>query len=179
VGASYEAVVLSADRTAVIHRLKHLAENTSMSFYAYRVADRGIVVFGWTEGNRHWGPVEAEVIEDLAKELSRTFAKAVAVHFDDMFQVQESTLYQDGESIRSFGEEDELWAPTAENGEVAPDAPRCPGNAVPGDEEYALVWDGIDAGLEAAGFRSWLPEGGLLDVSDQDNLIWERSGVTE
>jgi hypothetical protein len=152
-----------------------------MSFEAYRVADRGLVVFGWTEGIRHWGPTEAEVIEDLAKELSRTFVKAVAVHCDDMFQVWVSTLYQEGEQIRSFGEEDEFWARMDENGEVAPDAPRCPGKAVPEDEEeeYAFVRDGIDAGLEAAGFRSWLPDGGLLYVSDQDNMIWERSGVTE
>jgi hypothetical protein len=65
------------------------------------------------------------------------------------------------------------------NGDALPDAPRCPGSAVPDDEEYAFVWDGIDAGLEAAGFRSWLPDGGLMYVAAQDNLIWKRAGVVE
>jgi hypothetical protein len=96
-----------------------------------------------------------------------------------MLQAREATLYQEGELIRSFGEEDELWAPMDANGDERPDAPRCPGSAVPEDEEYAFVWDGIDAGLEAAGFRSWLPPDGLLHVASQENLIWERAGVAE
>jgi hypothetical protein len=61
----------------LIHQLEGFVKNTSMSFEAYRGAERGFVIFGWTVGIRHWGPAEAEVIEDLAKELSRKFLKAV------------------------------------------------------------------------------------------------------
>jgi hypothetical protein len=169
---------LVADQAALLRRLAELPEAFApLSFEAYDVADQGFVIFGWREGTRH---LEAtEEIEDLAKALSLEFGKAVAVHFDEMLQVRDATLYQQGEFIRSFGEEDELWAPMDVHGDVLPDAPHCSGSAVPEDEEYAFVWDGIDAGLEAAGFRSWLPADGLMYVAAQDNLIWERSGVVE
>jgi hypothetical protein len=178
VGASYEAVVLAADRTALIHQLNSFAENTSMSFEAYRVADPGVVIFGWTEGIRHWGPAELEIIEGLAEELSRYIAKAVAVHFDEMLQVREATLYQEGELIQSFGEEDEFWAPKEANGDVLPDGSPCPQSAVP-ESEGDVFWDGIDAGLQAAGFWSLLPAGRFMYVADPENLIWERSRVAE
>jgi hypothetical protein len=156
--------------------LQDCAKDASMSFEAYRVADRGAVIFGWQEGIRHWGPEQAEAIEHVARVLSLTFVKALAVHFNDMLNIREASLYQEGKLIRWFGEEDELWAPMDGKGDVLPDAPRCPGSAVPEDENYAFVWDGIDAGLEAGGFRGWLPTGGLLYVADRDNLIWERQG---
>jgi hypothetical protein len=178
VGASYEAVALVADQAALLRRLADLPKACApLSFEAYRVANQGFVIFGWREGTRHLGATEE--IEDLGKALSQEFGKAVAVHFDEMLQVRDATLYQQGEFIRSFGEEDELWAPMDGNGDVLPDAPRCPGSAIPDDEEYAFVWDGIDASLAAAGFRSWLPDGWLTEVAAQDNLIWERAGVVE
>jgi hypothetical protein len=179
VGASYEAVVLAGDQAALIRQLENLPDAFApLSFEVYRVVERGFVVFGWQEGPGN----TAEDVEDLAKELSVEFGKAVAVHFHDMLQVRETTLYQGGESIRSFGEQDELWAPMDDNGEELPDAPRCPGYAVPDGAEYTFVWDGIDAGLEAAGFRSWLPtSAGLwpLQIAQREALIWERPGTDE
>lgn len=175
-GASYEAVVLAADRIALLRKLAGLPETFApLSFEAYHAADQGFVIFGWREGTRHLGATEE--IEELAKSFSLEFGKAVAVHFDEMLQVRDATLYQRGELLRSFGDEDELWAPMDDNGDVLADAPRCPGSAVPEDEEYAFVWDGIDAGLDAAGFRAWLPADGLMYVVGQDNLIWERAGA--
>jgi hypothetical protein len=181
VGASYEAVVLAADQTALLRQLENLTEAFAlMSFEAYRVGDLGFVVFGWREGIRHLGAT-AE-IEELANALSLDFEKAVAVHFDEMLQVRDATLYHRGEMIRCFGEEAELWAPMDANGDALPDALRCPATAVPDGEEYAFVWDGIDAGLEAAGFRSWLSTSAGLwpgHVARRDDLIWKRSSAEE
>jgi hypothetical protein len=178
VSATYEAIVLAAERAALLRHLKNLPDEcASISFEVYRVATRGFVVFGWGEKTRHLGATKE--LEKLAEALSLKFGKAVAVHSEEMMQVRDASFYRHGELIGLFGEEDERWAPTDENGEVLPDAQLCPGHAVPEGEEYEFVWDGIDAGLEAAGFRSWLPVGGLMSIARRENLIWERQGGNE
>ncbi len=177
-GLSYETVVLTGEQATLLQLLENLPEEfDSLSFESYRAADRGFVIFGWHEGIRHLSATEE--IEELAKALSLEFGKAIATHFDEMLQVREATLYCCGESIRSFGEWDELWAPTDCNGDAIPGAPRCPSSEIPEDADYDFVWDGIDAGLEVAGFQSWLPTDGLLQVARKEDLIWERAARQE
>jgi hypothetical protein len=176
-GLSYNAVVVAADPISLLRCLKSLPEEYNpIQFYAYRVGDRGAIVFGYRDETGHL--TATDEMERLADALSKEFDKAVAVHYDEMLQVYQSSLCQEGKWIRSFGEEDELWAPMDENGDEIADAPRCPGHAIPEGEDFAFVWDGIDAGLEAAGFRSWLPSS-LHEAAHQDALIWQRPAQRE
>lgn len=112
----------------------------------------------------------------MAAVLSLEFDQALAVHYDTMLGVREATLYQSGKPIRSFGEEDELWAPTDCNGAALPDAPRCPSSEIPKDADYDFVWDGIDAGIEVAGFGGWLTAYDLTAGFHGDDLLWQRNG---
>ena len=174
----YTVVVLAGDQAALLRELAGLGEEfASMSFEAYRVADRGFVVFGWHEGTHDLVAIQG--IEDLAEALSLEFGKAVAAYYDKTCDSREATLYQNGEAIRSFGEEDELWAPTDDEGHEIPGAPRRAPKDVPEDEDYVFVWDGIDAALEAAGFRSWLTDDDLTHVGGPEKLIWERAAREE
>jgi hypothetical protein len=173
-GMFYDAVVVAAAKAPLLRELEDLPDTFApISFEVYRVKGRGFVIFAW----REIGPPEAtDEMEELAMALSLKFGKAVAVHMVDNVQIRESTLYEEGKLVRSFGEEDELWAPMDENGDELPGAPCCQSSAIPEGEDYAFVWDGIDAGLEAAGFRSWFRDS-VLEAARKKALIWERTGV--
>lgn len=150
-----------------------------MLFRAYRIARGRFVVFGWNQNDRkwRWEDYHAQQFEDLAKELSRKFVKAIAVHFMDDIggDFRLAKLYRRGKLIRSFDEKDELYVLADSEGNALPNAPWCPYSAIPDGAPYQFVWDGIDAALEAAGFGGWLPSAGLWYECWED-LIWEYQG---
>jgi hypothetical protein len=178
VGYSYNAVVLAAERTALIQKLKDLTRYKSRFFQAYRIARGRFAVFGWNRQERVWNEYDAQAFEDLAKELSRKFVKAVAVHFmDDMGgDCRHASLYRGGKLIRSFDEKDELYVLADSKGKALPNAPWCPWKDIPEGEQCIFVWDGIDAALEAAGFGGLLCGEGLWERVDQKDQIWEYQG---
>jgi hypothetical protein len=82
--------------------------------------------------------------------------------------------------VRYFGEQDEIWVPYGEDGKLVTDGPRYPGDAVPEDIECDCIWNGIDAGLEAAGFCNWITAQKLaVEVAYANRPLWQRSGLKQ
>jgi hypothetical protein len=181
----FEAVVLEADQPALIRWLGALSWRDAyfgpLTLTVSRVGAGRFVVFGWREGAGR--PLCGQEMEDLADQLSLEFGKGVAVHYDDQVGLRAATLYIDGDRAAHFGQPDEVWVPYGEDGEPRMDGPRYPGNAVPDDVECDCIWNGIDAALEAAGFRTWLTENHhLVQVAYRafrEEPLWQRLGVPD
>ena len=181
----FEAVVLAANQSALIRQLEGLSgleepdPFTPITLSVSRVARGRYTVFGWRAGAER--PMCAQAVEDLADELSLTLGTAVAVHYDDQVGLRAAMLSRDGEPVRYFGEQDEVWVPYGEDGEPRTDGPRYARNAVPDDIECDCIWNGIDAALEAAGFRKWITSHKLAAEvayrAYRESPLWERPGV--
>ena len=184
---SFEAVVVAGNQPALLRLLEGLPGLEEPGFFTpitlsvSRVARGRFVVFGWRVGAGR--PSCAPEMEHLADELSVEFGTAVAVHYDDQIGARAAMLSRDGEPVRSFGEEDEVWVPYGRDGELVMDGPRYPGNAVPEDVECDCVWNGIDAALEGAEFRKWLSAHKLAAEvaysTFREPPLWQRAGVQE
>jgi hypothetical protein len=182
VSVYFEAVVLIADQTALISLLEGLPALdepdpfAAITLEVHRVTERGFVIFGWRAGARR--PDAAQEMEDLADELSLELGQAVAVHYNDQVGLHAAMLSQDGEPVRYFGEQDEIWVPYGANGELVLDGPRYSGDAVPDDIECDCIRNGIDAALEAAGFQDWITARNLAtEVAYSKQPLWQRPGV--
>jgi hypothetical protein len=181
----FEAVVLATGQSALIRLLAGLPDLeepdpfAAITLKVFRVARGRYVVFGWRAGAKR--PMCAQEMADLADELTLELGTAVAVHYDDQVGLHAAMVSRDGEPIRYFGEPDEVWVPYR-NGELCTDGPRYAGNAVPDDIECDCIWNGIDAALEAAGFRKWITARELTRVAFRafrEKPLWERPGVPE
>jgi hypothetical protein len=187
VSTYFEAVVVAADQAALIRLLEGLAGPDEPRPFAritlavHRVTEHGFVVFGWRAGTQR--PQAAQEMEDLADELSLELGTAVAVHYDDQVGLRAAMLSRDGEPVRYFGEEGEVWVPYGAGGKLLLDGPRYPGNAVPEDVECDCIRTGIDAALEAAGFRDWLTASQLAAEvayrAYRTRPLWQRPEVPE
>jgi hypothetical protein len=187
VSTYFEAVVVAADQPALIRLLEGLVEPDEpnpfarISLEVHRVTERGFVVFGWRAGAKR--PQAAQEMEGLADEVSLKLGTAVAVHYDNQVGVRAAMLSRDGEPVRCFGEEDEVWVPYGEGGELLLDGPRYPGSAVPEDVECDCIRNGIDAALEAAGFRGWITAGQLAAEvaywAYRTRPLWQRPRAPE
>jgi hypothetical protein len=183
----FEAVVLAANQSALIGLLESLQELdepdplTPITLKLSRIDQERYVVFGWRAGAAR--PMCAQEMEHLTGKLSLKFGTAVAVHYDDQVGVRVAMLARDGEPVRHFGEQDEVWVPYGEDGEPCTDGPRYLGNAVPDDVECDCTWNGIDAALEMAGFRKWITARKLAAEvayrAFREDQLWERPGVPE
>jgi hypothetical protein len=175
----FEAIILAADRPRLLNALEALSESVAaISLELHQVMDRGFVLLGWRAGARR--PDAWEEMNELADELSLLFDSSLVLHYDDQCGEKISVLSRQGEPVRGFGDEDEIWVPMDDDGNPNLDAPRYPGNAIPEDEECDCIRNAIDAGLEEAGFDDWLTTRGLLDaVSQQEGWIWHRPGIKE
>ena len=180
----FEAVVLAANQSALIRLLEGLPELeepdpfAAITLKVSREARGRYVVFGWRAGAKR--PMCAQEMEDLADELTLELGSAVAVHYDDQVGLRAAMLSREGEPVRYFGEPDEVWVPYGEDGEPRPEGPRYPGNAVPDYVECDCIWNGIDAALEAAGFRKWITAHKLAAEvaywAFRGRHVWERPG---
>ena len=151
----FEAVVLSANQYGLTRLLKGLAELD-----------------------------ESDRIASMALKPFREFSAAVAVHYDDQVGLHTAMLSRNGVPVRYFGEQDEVWVPYGADGEPRTDGPRYAGNAVPDDVECDCIWNGIDAALEAAGFRKWITAHHLAahvaySAHQDGQPWWHRPGVRE
>jgi hypothetical protein len=182
----FEAVVLAANKTALIRLLTNLPERQGASCFipitlkVSYVAKGRYVVFGWRAGADR--PLCGQEMEDLANVLSLEFGKAVAVHYDDQVGVRAAMLSCDGKPAGYFGKPDEVWVPYGEAGNLQMEGPRYPGNALPDDVECDCIWNGIDAALEGAGFRTWIPSQLAAKVAYRafrEDPLWERLGMSE
>jgi hypothetical protein len=181
----FEAVVLAANQSALIRLLEGLPELeepdpfAAITLKVSREARGRYVVFGWRAGAKR--PMCAQEMEDLADELTLELGSAVAVHYDDQVGLRAAMLSREGEPVRYFGEPDEVWVPYGEDGEPRTDGPRYARNAVPDDIECDCIWNGIDAALEAAGFRKWITSHKLAAEvayrAYRESPLWERPGV--
>jgi hypothetical protein len=183
VSVYFEAVVVAADQPALIRLLEGLPQILDPDPFApltlelYQVTDRGFVIFGWRAGARR--PEAWQEVEDLADELSLELGPAVAVHYNDQVGVKVAMLSQEGEPVRYFGEQDEVWVPYGEDGKLVTDGPRYPGDALPEDIECDCIRNGIDAALEATGFQGWITARELVQVAYRKDPVWQRLGVPE
>jgi len=97
----------------------------------------------------------SEHIDQLAVELSMELGKALVVRYDDRVGLRWAGLYEGGEAVREFGEDDELWVPLGEDGEPVVDGLQLKYSELDPDEEYATSVNAIEAGLLAFGRGSW------------------------
>jgi hypothetical protein len=176
----FEAVVVNADLPALIRALEELAVRKPDTFApielaVHQMAVGGFVVFGWRIGSER--PQSGAEIEQLAAELSLAFGAAVAVHYDDQCEVKCALLARDGAAIQCFGEQDEIWVPYDDAGELMTDGPRYAGDVIPDDIECDCIHSGIDAALAAAGFSDWADNSKLLQVNHRaqhSKPIWQH-----
>lgn len=176
----FEAVVLAAQQSALVPLLESLAGQGPLgriSFELFPVADQGWVIFGWRAGAKR--PHAADEMEEVAHALSRAFAAAITVHYDDQIGLRLAMLSRNGLLVRHFGEEDEVWVPYADDGELVMDGPRYSGKTVPDDVECDCIWNGIDAALDAAGFRDWITGEKVCRVAQESDPIWQRAGIPQ
>jgi hypothetical protein len=184
----FEAAVVAASKSALLKLLEGLPTQmmergldfdpfAPFTLEAFAAGRGRFIVFAWREGANR--PDAWQEIEDLADEFSLAFGTAVAVHYDNMVGVRIGMLTRDGEAERYFGEEDEIWAPYGKNGKPVTRGPRYSANAIPKGVDCERIWDGIDAALEAAGFRKWLTAEKLhqVAVADSAEPVWKRLGV--
>lgn len=176
----FEAVVVAVDQPAVVRLLKCLSELPDDPFAPitlelHRMSDGGFVLFGWRAGARR--PQAAKEIEELADKLSLELGAAVAVHYDDQVGVRIAMLSQGGESVRYFGEADEVWVPYGDGGELITDGPRYARDAIPDNVECDCVRNGIDVALETAGFQGCITSAELVQVAYRNEPMWQRPGA--
>jgi hypothetical protein len=186
VSVYFEAVVVAADQSALMRVLEGLSQLCEpdesdplapISLELYRVTERGFVLFGWRAGAKR--PQAAQEVEDLADELSLELGCAVAVHYNDQVGVKTAMLSQDGEPVRYFGDEDEVWVPFGDGDELVTDGARYPGDALPEGVECDCIRTAIDAALEAAGFQGWMTAGELVQVAYRKDHVWQRLGAAQ
>jgi hypothetical protein len=180
VSVYFEAVVVAADQATVVRLLEGLSDPDDnklalITLELHRVTDHGFVVFGWRVEARR--PEAAELVEDLADELSLALGTAVAVHYDDQVGMKAAMLSRGGEPLRYFGETDEVWVPYGEDGELVIDGAHYSGDALPDDVECDCIRNGIDVALREAGFQAWITSAELVQVAYRNQPVFQRLGI--
>jgi hypothetical protein len=96
-----------------------------------------------------------EDLDGIAEALSKTLGTSLVVRYDDRIGHRSSKLYRDGELIRSFGEDDEVYVLLDEDGEPIPEGERFSLQDLDPDEEYETIKNAIQLGLEGLGRGDW------------------------
>lgn len=101
-------------------------------------------------------PFDLPEDEKIARTLSGRLGKALLVLYDDRCGLRHSALYEAGDMVRTFGEEDEIWVALDEQGQPDLDGARYRWEEIRDDVdgEYETLVNAIDAGLKAFGVPS-------------------------
>jgi hypothetical protein len=77
---------------------------------------------------------------------------AVAIAYYDRVALRQASLYADGALKQTFGADDELWVPLAEDGYPVTTAEPLRVNQLAAGEEYETLYNAIDLALSEAGY---------------------------
>lgn len=96
-------------------------------------------------------------MEYVSSQVSVVFSKALLVRYDDRVGYRSSVLFQEGNPIKSFDLEDEIWVITDEDGEPIVDGKKFTIEQIKDDdeEEYETIYNAIQLGLESLGVNAW------------------------
>ena len=99
-----------------------------------------------------------ESTETFALALSKQFGEALLIRWDDRIGLRASSVYRDGQLLREFTAEDELWAAVDDDGNPIADGQRYTEaelDALDDDEEYGTVVNALELGCEHSNVCSW------------------------
>ncbi len=99
--------------------------------------------------------------EALAEGLSEVVGRALLVRYDSRIGHRSACVYEHGNRVRTFGEDDELFVPLDEEGEPILSADPVTRSEFEDGEEYETVRNAIEQGLDALGVAEW---DSLLDL---------------
>jgi hypothetical protein len=160
----YEAVVFEGAAGAAREAVERL--ETPLALRLFHIAGGGLVLVCWRPGaaTRH----ATREVDRLAGALSAEFGAALAVHYDDRSGVESAELFRAGAPVAELEESGEgTWVPVG---------PRYPAGVIPSGVACVCVRDGVEAGLEAAGF-GWLTADELRAWACSDaGCLAERPG---
>ncbi len=100
-------------------------------------------------------PIADSEVERLARKLSTNFSRGLLIDYNDQVGYRSAKIYENGECVKEFDADDELWIPLSENGEPNLKASPVRSSEFLEDEEYETVKDALDLGFEAFGAGSW------------------------
>jgi hypothetical protein len=93
----------------------------------------------------------AEELERVAAVLSESLGKTLLVRWNTTVGYRTATLYVNGELALSFGQDDELWVPLDEEGELIRDQGIFHVKDLDPDTEYDRLKSAADLGFDALG----------------------------
>jgi hypothetical protein len=160
----YEAIVLSGDESAIGPAFDAL--KTTLSLRLLRLTTHGFAIARCRHDSSR--AFAAEQVHRLAAELSVPFHTTVAVHYDDRCALKIAVLFEGGNLVQEFGEQNEIWVPIDDHGDPVLNGLRYPGNRKPPNQECDCIYQAIDAGLDAAGFSRWLSAATLRQAMCDD-----------
>jgi hypothetical protein len=109
----------------------------------------------------------AEEMTILGMELSRAWGKTLVVRFDGRMGLHSAILCEGGDEVRVFGEEDEIYALYAENGELLVEGTHFTleeARSYPdSNAEFEVVKGAIELGVEEFGKGTWIEVLNLVD----------------
>lgn len=95
-------------------------------------------------------------MEYVASQISLRLSQAILVRYDDRIGYRMSVVYQEGNPIKSFGLEDEIWVMTDEDGELIVNGKQFNIEQIKDDEEeYETIYNAIQLGLEFLKINTW------------------------
>ncbi len=94
-------------------------------------------------------------IDELAAEASMAVGHALAVRYDSRIGHRSAVLFRDGQSVRRFGEDDELFVPLDDDGEPIRTASPLGLGELDSNLEYETISNAIQQGLDALGVGAW------------------------
>ena len=96
-------------------------------------------------------PIDQPLLLATARSVSFEAGLAVALLYDDRIGFRSSTIVENGQTVRSFGGDEEVWCLLDNDGNPDLHGPIYNCNSIPAGEEGACARSAIDFGLSALG----------------------------
>jgi hypothetical protein len=127
-------------------------ELASRGFQAMPMGDNlSAIVLGSTPSPRR----RQDQLDELAKTLSHRAGRCLVVEYDSRTGTRSSKLFENGDHILDFGEEDEIYAPLDRHGQPKTDGLRLRLAELDPAEEYETIQNAIELGMAKLGVCAW------------------------
>jgi hypothetical protein len=99
--------------------------------------------------------IDRKKVYELAMLFSKKLGKTLAIYYDSRIGLRASDYFSNGEHIRSFGQNDELYVQLDEDGEPNDLGKRFKYSELLPDDEYETIENAIELGLKELGQNKW------------------------